>query len=367
MKSKFSGINLPLLQDNRKTHFNFFSVCIKAIKDNKDGVLDKNECIKNIIKLREEKFKKKHFNKTSLYLKPLKIEKKSSMINKKRSLSQILAECQKNDNSKNLNTNLSSQILIVNNNESEKDKPNIEDKKRSSKSQIPRISTINKKPIDKEQNISKRYATFKKINEYLESNNIALFELLKYNPFQKIPYGKSMGYEFLQAVKFKNFDFVFEALQKSTDYLFVYDYFGQTAYHWAAKLGNIKMLKLLLEFGKYLNQKDFKGRTPLYLAAVNDDREMCDLLIKNKANIHLKDINGKSAADVAKSKELRYYLGDLMTLPYSNSIYKLKVAEYLRQRDKKIQQDNVEKKKKENEKQVEEQKLKEKEIFEEEN
>ena len=103
------------------------------------------------------------------------------------------------------------------------------------------------------------------------------------------------------------------------------------------------MLRILLDYGKHHNQKDFKGRTPLYLAAVNNNREICDLLLRNKANIHLKDNFGNSASDVAGSKELKYYLGDLMTQPYSNPNYKKKVADFLRKREFNIQQEQIRK------------------------
>ena len=169
--------------------------------------------------------------------------------------------------------------------------------------------------------------------EYLESNNITLFEIIKHNPFHKKPYQISKSFEFLKAVKFKNYEFVIEALQFSKAYLFSFDYYGQTGYHWAAKLSNIKMLMILINYGKYVNQKDFSGRTPLYLAAVNNDREICELLIRNKANVHLKDNEGKTPSDVAGSKELKYYLGDMMTQPYSNPLYQQRVADFLRERD----------------------------------
>ena len=156
------------------------------------------------------------------------------------------------------------------------------------------------------------------------------------NPFQKSPYQIKKGFEFLEAVKFNNYQYVLDALQTSKDFLFVFDYFGQTCYHWAAKLGNIKMLKILLEYGKHHNQKDFKGRTPLYLAAKNNNKEICVCLIKNKANIHLKDNLGNSAADAAENKELKLYLGEIMTQPYNNPNYKQKVADFLRKRREKI-------------------------------
>jgi len=191
--------------------------------------------------------------------------------------------------------------------------------------------------MSKTQNLPRRYAIFKKILEYLESNNITLKEYIERNPFQTKPYQIPKSFEFLQAIKFKNYKFILEALQFSNDYLFCFDYYGQTCYHWAAKLGNIKLLATLIDNGKHHNQKDFEGRTPLYLAAANNDRNICEMLIRNKANVHLRDNYGRSPADVAGNKELKYYLQDLLTQPYSNPLSKQRIANFLRERESMIQ------------------------------
>ena len=96
------------------------------------------------------------------------------------------------------------------------------------------------------------------------------------------------------------------------------------------------MLELLLEFGNYINQKDFKGRTPLYLSSVTNNKEMCAFLLKNNANIHQKDNRGYNVSDVAGSKELKYYLLEAMSQPYSNPEYKQRVLEFLKNRRKRI-------------------------------
>jgi hypothetical protein len=354
MKQKLNNIALPSINPDRRTHHNFYSVCIKAIENNKEGVLDKKECIEKIKKLRTQtlyQIRKKNYNRlSSLNFYPsnrtLKINQKlkpNKIINKRRNLSQILIECEKLEE-ENLKKE-SSKMEKIN---EDKNKTLNQSLKRNSKLQKnlnqknnlmkknTNMNNTNKKDKSN-QKISKRYAVFKKINEYLESNNIPIFELLQHNPFQKKPYQISQGYEFLKAVKFKNYQFIKEALQTSNDYLFVFDYYGQTCYHWAAKLGDIKMLRILLDYGKHHNQKDFRGRTPLYLAAVNNNKEVCDLLLRHKANIHLKDNFGNSASDVAGSKDLKYYLGDIMTQPYSNPIYKKKIADFLRKKEKDIE------------------------------
>ena len=201
-----------------------------------------------------------------------------------------------------------------------------------------------------QKKLGKRYTLFKTILNYLESNNITLYELLRNNPFQSKPYELSDSYDFLIAVKFKNYNYVAQALQYSKKYLFSFDYYGQTAYHWAAKLNDLKMLKLLIDYGLYHNKKDFKGRTPLYLAAFYNHKEICNYLLINNGNIFLKDKNGLSPADVADNQELKYYLYDYMAQPFSNPIYKARIQSFLKNREERI--------KKKKEKQFQEQKEK---------
>ena len=48
-----------------------------------------------------------------------------------------------------------------------------------------------------ERKLGRRYTLFKSILNYLESNNITLYELLENNPFQNKPYELSNSYDFL--------------------------------------------------------------------------------------------------------------------------------------------------------------------------
>ena len=188
--------------------------------------------------------------------------------------------------------------------------------------------------------MGKRYTLFKEILIYLESNNITLDQMAREDPFQHLPYMLPNSYDFFNAIKYKNYSYVLEALNSSTKYLFCIDYYGQTAYHWAAKLGDLKMLKILMDYGLYHNQKDYKGRTPLYIAAVSNHKEICSFLLSKGANIFLKDKNGLSPADAATNPELKLYLLDFMTQPFSNPIYKAKVKQFLLEREKKIEKRN---------------------------
>ena len=360
-------LTLPIINSDRIMYNNFYSVCIKAIELNNDKILNKSEVIKDIEKLRDksfinsgENFLSQSYLNNSVISKKIINLKSRKIPDRKRTLKNIISEY-KNKEAKFLVQKIPSiKIGNIENIDSNKINMNKKEEKKCIESYnnkitktVPIINKEEKRPpkkIDfskkmgttkdskKLTNCSRRLLVLKKILQYLESNDITLFEYIKHSPFQQRPYQISKSFEFMNAVKFKNYEFVFEALQSSKSYLFSFDYFGQTCYHWAAKLSNIKMLTILIHYGKYHNQQDFKGRTPLYLAAVNNDKEICELLLKNKANVHLSDEHGNTPADVAGSKELKYYLGDYITQPYTNINCKKRVADFLRVREEKVRE-----------------------------
>ncbi len=178
-----------------------------------------------------------------------------------------------------------------------------------------------------------RYTIYKHIKEYLESNSITICELIDNNPFQSKPYSIPGSQEFLRAVKFNKYEYVKNILKYNNKLLFAIDYFGQTAYHWAAKFSDIKMMKILISFGKHHNQKDFKGRTPIYLAAFYNNKDMCKFLLENNANLFLKDKENKSPADVTSNEELKHFLLEHMSHPFDNPVYKLKIKKILEERE----------------------------------
>ena len=360
-----ADISLPLINIDKLQYHNFYNVCIKSIKKQNSLISNKSELIQKIERLRDKqtiKIKKKilpNFSNDETKRKKMKTNKTYKMPYNKKTLVKILSEYnnlkkesqkegekEKETKSKNSNNDNNDNNGKLNREKQKSDKKMNKNNEKKENEEV-------KKEINKETKKTPRnYGVLHKVLEYLESNNITLFEYIKKNQFQKKPYQISKSFEFINAVKFKNYDYVIEALQDNIDYLFSFDYFGQTCYHWAAKLSNIKMLEILFNFGKYLNLKDFNGRTPLYLAAINNDRKICEILLKNGANVHLKDNNGKTAADIAGSKELKYYLGDFMTQSYINLSCRQRVGDYLRLR--KQEEEEKRKKEKENEDEEEE-------------
>lgn len=130
-------------------------------------------------------------------------------------------------------------------------------------------------------------------------------DFYKNNPFNPRPFFLRNSEEFIHAVKFNNIELVEQALKSNKAYLFEYDYYKQTAYHWAAKLGNKEILQVLLENGKCSNQYDNKMRTPLYFAALNNQLECVNLLLENGGNPQICDIEGKKPVDVTTNEQIR--------------------------------------------------------------
>ena len=110
---------------------------------------------------------------------------------------------------------------------------------------------------------------------------------------------------------------VTQALEKNTRYLFQYDYMKQYAYHWAAKLGNVEVLRVLLSYNKDCNVYDNKMRTPLYLATFFGQAKCIYELLLHGANSQIADINGKKPLDIAPSKDIK----DLLFNYVDNKIY----------------------------------------------
>ena len=86
--------------------------------------------------------------------------------------------------------------------------------------------------------------------KYLSLNNISVKEYLSKKIFPRKPYELRGSEEFMDAVKFNKIELVKQGIDRNVDYLIQYDYYLQTPFHWAAKLGYDELLKILLKYTK---------------------------------------------------------------------------------------------------------------------
>ena len=157
--------------------------------------------------------------------------------------------------------------------------------------------------------------------KYLSSNGITIRQYLDNNPFPKRPFELKGSEEFLDYVKFNNFEMVNQALDITIAFLYQYDYYKQTAFHWAAKLGYERMLEMFLNFSRRCNVYDKKMRTPLYLAAMNNQKRCVELLLNRGGNPFLCDKEGKKPEDVTTNTDIKILLQTTTEKPF-NEIYK---------------------------------------------
>ena len=144
--------------------------------------------------------------------------------------------------------------------------------------------------------------------KYLSSNGIKLKDYLTQKEFPSRPFELRGSEEFFDAVKFYDVDIINQALKRSEKYLEQYDYFLQTPIHWAAKLGNVELLKRFLKLTKKINVYDRRYRTPLYIAAINNQKECVELLLENGGNAYLADIDGNKPENVTEDVNIKVIL-----------------------------------------------------------
>ncbi|KAE9352512.1 hypothetical protein PF008_g5443 [Phytophthora fragariae] len=77
--------------------------------------------------------------------------------------------------------------------------------------------------------------------------------------------------------------------------------YGATALHFAASWGQHEVARLLLEHGASVNAVDSSGKTPLLRAAANGDAKLVRLLLKHGADMKRRDAFGWNAERLAAS------------------------------------------------------------------
>ena len=106
------------------------------------------------------------------------------------------------------------------------------------------------------------------------------------------------------------------------------------------------MLKILIDYGLYLNQKNYKGLIPLYIEAINKQKKIYTYFLSKGGNIYLKFKEGFSPLDAAGSPEMKSYLSEFISQPFSNPLYKEKIKKFLLGGEEKIKKKRMKKKKK---------------------
>ena len=181
------------------------------------------------------------------------------------------------------------------------------------------INSVDKKNEKIENKKKKKYTRRFKILKYclnqLKYNNISIDEFMKKSPLQTRPYQLPLSLDFINAVKLDKFDKL-EELLEFPELLYSFDYYRQTGFHWAVKLGKIKTLIMLLKCGNCINQTDINGFTPLALAAKYDNADICQILCDSGANPLIPNNDEQYPSDLAKDIKLKSYL-TVFTYNYS--------------------------------------------------
>ena len=336
---------------NKKETTDTCNLFINAVINNNNNMINKSDCINKILKYKNEKNAVKKEKKKLSELIPKERPK-----HQKKIFRLIEEQLKEEEESKKLN-----EKILKENNENINNIKEIDQKN----NEIEKINNENENSLEKKDNLIKEnnkqkkptrrfYRCLKSVLKYLEMNSLTLDDYLHNNPFQTHPFSLPYSEDFFSAIKFKDYDFINKCLDNSYLYLFCFDYYKQTPYHWAAKLNDIKLLKILIEKGKFVNQKDNKGRIPLHFAALNNNYDCCKVLIDNFGDSFVYDCYGKRPIDYAEEERVKIYLTESLEQPYNNKLIRKKIQILFKKREEKINEkknkfiDNIKKRNLEN-------------------
>ena len=80
------------------------------------------------------------------------------------------------------------------------------------------------------------------------------------------------------------------------------DQFGDTPLHWAAQRGNVAIVQMLIDAKAAIDPQNKQGVTPLMMAAKAGQTQAVRLLLKDGADPHHADFTGRDAAGWAEGK-----------------------------------------------------------------
>ncbi|XP_064635397.1 uncharacterized protein LOC135492725 [Lineus longissimus] len=83
---------------------------------------------------------------------------------------------------------------------------------------------------------------------------------------------------------------------------------GNTALHWAARMGHYHIVQFLLENGAQVDAKNNFRYTPLFSAIEGMQRSVAHLLIEWGCDVHIKSIRGTAPLEAIKNDEFRHHL-----------------------------------------------------------
>ena len=180
-------------------------------------------------------------------------------------------------------------------------------KSESKHTKISKTNSIKYKTNENKEKPKKKRGFFNYLKDsliYLYENESNLKQYLAGDSFQKIPYQEPYSEEFFGLVKKGDIERISVELSNNKRLLFSFDYLGNTAYHWAAKLGLPDVLQVLINYGKHMNIKDKRGLRPIHWAVINNQYECAEVLVTNGAYCNVYDYEGNSPLHMAKDSKM---------------------------------------------------------------
>ena len=113
--------------------------------------------------------------------------------------------------------------------------------------------------------------------------------------------------QLVNAIKTKDAELVNVVLDTYPDFdINTLDKQGKAPIHYAASIGNLEILKKLIEKKANVNSLSYDNNTPLHEAVLSNEitEQICELLLKNGADLNLKNNSGKTPLNIAKEQNL---------------------------------------------------------------